>query len=410
MDTFIMNKLLETGLAERYAFLISQGILFLIMILCAFAAHRAARKILQHVILKIVQKTTNTWDDTFFEKNVFKHLAHLVPAFVIFLFSGFFEGIHLSLQRISIAYMAVTGIFVTMAILNSVDDIYKTFVVSREKPITGYLQVIKIFVYIIGFIIVFGVLIDRSPWTLLSGIGALTAVLLLIFKDSILGFVAGIQIAANNMVHIGDWIEMPQYNADGDVIDISLTTVKVQNWNKTITSIPVYAFVSNSFKNWRGMSESGGRRICRSVNIDISSIRICTETMIERFEKIYLITDYIRYKKTEIEAYNNEHSINTSIPVNSRRMTNIGTLRAYILLYLRNHPQINQDMTLIVRQLAPSETGVPMQIYAFSKDIAWANYEGIQSDIFDHIMAIIPEFDLRVFQNPTGSDFSKIIS
>ena len=212
------------------------------------------------------------------------------------------------------------------------------------------------------------------------------------------------------MVHIGDWIEMPQYNADGDVIDISLTTVKVQNWDKTITSIPVYAFVSNSFKNWRGMSESGGRRICRSVNIDISSIRICTETMIERFEKIYLIADYIRQKKTEIKAYNKEHRIDTSIPVNSRRMTNIGTLRAYILLYLRNHPHINQEMTLIVRQLAPSETGVPMQIYAFSKNIVWANYEGIQSDIFDHIMAIIPEFDLLVFQNPTGSDFSKIIS
>lgn len=410
MDTFIMSKLLETGLAERYAFLISQGILFLIMILCAFAAHSAARKILLHIILKIIQKTTNTWDDTFLKKNVFKSLAHFAPAFVIFLFSGFFEDIHLSLQRISIAYMAVTGIFVIMAVLNSVDDIYKTFVVSREKPITGYLQVIKIFVYIIGFIIVSGVLIDRSPWTLLSGIGALTAVLLLIFKDSILGFVAGIQIAANNMVHIGDWIDMPQYNADGDVIDISLTTVKVQNWDKTITSIPVYAFVSNSFKNWRGMSESGGRRICRSVNIDISSIRICTETMIERFEKIYLIADYIRHKKIEIKAYNKEHRIDTSIPVNSRRMTNIGTLRAYILFYLRNHPQINQEMTLIVRQLAPSETGVPMQIYAFSKDIVWANYEGIQSDIFDHIMAIIPEFGLRVFQNPTGSDFSKIIS
>jgi miniconductance mechanosensitive channel len=410
MDTFIMSKLLETGLAERYAFLISQGILFLIMVLCAFAAHRAARKILLHIILKIIQKTKNTWDDIFLKNNVFKNLAHLAPAFVIFSFSGFFGGIHLSLQRISIAYMAVTGIFVIMAVLNSVDDIYKTFVVSREKPITGYLQIIKIFVYIIGFILVFGVLIDRSPWTLLSGIGALTAVLLLIFKDSILGFVAGIQIAANNMVHIGDWIEMPQYNADGDVIDISLTTVKVQNWDKTISSIPVYAFVSNSFKNWRGMSESGGRRICRSVNIDISSIRICTETMIERFEKIYLIADYIRHKKTEIKAYNKEHRIDTSIPVNSRRMTNIGTLRAYILLYLRNHPQINQEMTLIVRQLAPSETGVPMQIYAFSKDIVWANYEGIQSDIFDHIMAIIPEFDLRVFQNPTGSDFSKIIS
>lgn len=410
MDTFIMSKLLETGLAEHYAFLISQGILFLIMILCAFAAHSAARKILLHIILKIIQKTTNTWDDTFLKKNVFKSLAHFAPAFVIFLFSGFFEDIHLSLQRISIAYMAVTGIFVIMAVLNSVDDIYKTFVVSREKPITGYLQVIKIFVYIIGFIIVSGVLIDRSPWTLLSGIGALTAVLLLIFKDSILGFVAGIQIAANNMVHIGDWIDMPQYNADGDVIDISLTTVKVQNWDKTITSIPVYAFVSNSFKNWRGMSESGGRRICRSVNIDISSIRICTETMIERFEKIYLIADYIRHKKIEIKAYNKEHRIDTSIPVNSRRMTNIGTLRAYILFYLRNHPQINQEMTLIVRQLAPSETGVPMQIYAFSKDIVWANYEGIQSDIFDHIMAIIPEFGLRVFQNPTGSDFSKIIS
>ncbi len=236
----------------------------------------------------------------------------------------------------------------------------------------------------------------------------MTAVLLLIFKDSILGLVAGIQISSNDMVRLGDWVEMPKHGADGDVIDISLTTVKIQNFDKTITTIPTYTMVSDSFKNWRGMSQSAGRRIKRNINIDMRSVKFCDESMLERFASFRHISEYIARKKDELTKFNAENGIDDSVLVNGRRMTNLGTFRAYLEGYLRNHPKINKDMTFLVRQLQPTETGLPIEIYVFCSDKIWANYEAIQADIFDHILAVIPEFDLKVFQNPTGADFEKL--
>ncbi len=239
--------------------------------------------------------------------------------------------------------------------------------------------------------------------------GVVASVLMLVFKDAILGFVAGIQLSANHMISRGDWIEMPKYGADGDVIDIALTTVKVQNWDKTITTIPTYALISDSFKNWRGMSESGGRRIKRSVMIDINTIRFCDDEMIERFAKTRYLADYIREKREELSAWNRKHHVDDGVAVNVRHLTNVGTFRAYILHYLRNHPKVNQEMTLLVRQLAPTANGLPIEIYCFSSDRAWANYEDIQADIFDHILAVAPEFGLRVFQLPSGSDLRSVV-
>jgi miniconductance mechanosensitive channel len=233
---------------------------------------------------------------------------------------------------------------------------------------------------------------------LLSGLGAVTAILLLLFRDTILGFVAGIQIAANRMVNTGDWISMPKFEADGEVLQVGLTTVKVQNWDKTITTIPTYALIAEPVKNWRGMSESGGRRIKRSINIDVQSVCFCDEQMIEEFAKIRYIKTYIQKKKDELQTFNSEQKIEIQDLVNSRRMTNIGTLRAYIQAYLSNHPKLNQDMTLMVRQLPPSELGLPLEIYCFSADKNWVNYEGIQADIFDHLLAILPVFKLRAYQ------------
>ena len=234
------------------------------------------------------------------------------------------------------------------------------------------------------------------------------AVLLLVFKDAILGFVAGIQLIANQMVAKGDWIEMPKYGADGDVTEIALTTVKVQNWDKTITTIPTYALIRESFKNWRGMKEAGGRRIKRTINIDLSTIKFCDEEMLNRFSKIKHIAEYIQFKKEELAAYNTEHEIDNTNLANGRRMTNVGTFRAYTVAYLKNHPMVSQDMTFLVRHLAPTEHGLPIEVYVFCTDTVWANYEGIQADIFDHLLAVVPEFDLKVFQSPSGTDFHQL--
>jgi miniconductance mechanosensitive channel len=260
----------------------------------------------------------------------------------------------------------------------------------------------------IGAILVISNLMGQSPVILLSGIGALSAVVMLVFKDSILGLVAGIQLTSNDMLRVGDWIEMPKYDADGSITDISLNTVKIQNWDKTITTIPTYAMISDSFKNWRGMQNSGGRRIKRSIYIDTNSISFCTPEMIEQFEKIQYLENYILTKQKEINDYNVRYKIDRSSLVNGRALTNIGVFRAYIQAYLEKHPGIHKEMTLMVRQLAPQETGLPIEIYAFTNKTEWAVYEGIQADIFDHILAIAPSFGLRIFQNPTGHDFKQL--
>lgn len=339
---------------------------------------------------------------------MFHNLSHLVPAIIIYYSAYVFPSYQALIEKAALTYMIVITITVLNALLNAFDTIYRSYEVSKIRPIKGYIQVAKIVLFIIGGIIVISSLIGQNPLIILSGLGALSAVLMLVFKDSILGLVAGVQLSSNDMVRVGDWIEMPKYNADGDVIDITLNTVKVMNFDKTITMIPSYALISDSFKNWRGMQVSGGRRIKRSVYIDTSSISFCTKEMIGEFQKIHYLTDYLETKLNEINEYNIEHHINTESIVNGRQLTNVGVFREYIHQYLRNHPKIHKDMTLIVRQLAPGDNGLPLEIYAFSNDITWSVYESVQADIFDHIFAVAPTFGLRAFQNPTGHDIVQL--
>jgi miniconductance mechanosensitive channel len=312
------------------------------------------------------------------------------------------------LENLTQVYMVLVVLLVIDAVLNALHEIYLNLPISRGRHIKGFVQVVKIIFYFIAVIMIISIFSGATPKVLLAGLGTMAAVLILVFRDTILGFVASIQLSANKMVNVGDWIAMPKYNADGDVIDISLTTVKVQNWDKTIATIPTYALVSESFNNWKGMEESGGRRIKRSINIDMKSVKFLDEEQIEKFSKFYVLKEYITKKKKEIKEYNESLNLDIQTVTNGRRMTNLGTFRVYLENYLHNHPKIHQEMTFLVRHLQPSETGIPLEIYVFSKDQAWANYEALQADIFDHILAIMPEFELRVFQNPTGDDFQKL--
>jgi miniconductance mechanosensitive channel len=292
--------------------------------------------------------------------------------------------------------------------LDVVNNVFKIKRSKNRVAIKGVSQVLKIIIYVILIIVIISFIIGKEPGAILAGLGAASAIILLIFKDTILGFVGGIQLTAYDMVKEGDWISLPQYGADGTVIDISLTTVKVQNWDKTISTIPTYSLVSDSMKNWRGMEESGGRRIKRAVKLDMTSVKFCSDEMLERFNKIDILKDYLKKTTAELEAYNKKMHISGDVLVNGRRQTNLGVFRAYLVAYLKNIPEINDKMTFIVRQLETSEKGIPMEIYVFSRIQSWVEYEAIQSDIFDHILAAIPEFDLRVFQEPTGADFRKL--
>jgi miniconductance mechanosensitive channel len=279
----------------------------------------------------------------------------------------------------------------------------------HDKPVASYTQLGKILIWAVGTLILASLIIGKNPLYMFTALGAVSAVLILVFKDTILGFIASIQLSVNNMIRIGDWVSIPKYGADGDVIEINLTTVKVRNWDNTISTVPTYSFISDSFKNWRGMQESGGRRIKRAVNLKISSIRLADEEMLQRFEKIELVRDYIKDRRELIARHNTEHRADTDASiVNGRRMTNIGIFRAYIRNYLARNTNLNQEMTGMVRQMDPTEHGVPLEIYCFSKIKTWVEYEIIQSDLFDHILAVVPHFDLEVFEVPAGSDFQKL--
>jgi len=398
--------LLKQGvtLSDSAAEYISWSGAALAIIFLAFAANYVAKRFLLAGISAFVKRSRTNWDDALLKHNVFTRLSHLAPALVFYFSASLFPPIQGTIERLSLVYMILAGLYAFNGFLNGVVDIYNSFEIAREKPIKGYVQIAMIIISVFAGIFALSTMLNRSPWPLLSGLGAMTAILLLIFKDSILGLVASVQLSVNDMVRIGDWIEMPKFNADGDVIDVSLHTVKVQNLDKTITTIPAYALIADSFKNWRGMNESGGRRIKRAINIDMTSVKFCTPEMLGRYEKFQLLTDYVRSKRKEIADYNAEHRIDTSELINGRNLTNIGTFRHYLVAYLRHHPKIHHDMTFLVRQLPPGEHGLPIEVYVFSSDQAWANYEAIQADIFDHILAVIPEFDLRVFQQPSGND------
>jgi miniconductance mechanosensitive channel len=382
------------------------------LLLLGVIADLVVKRQLIRLVRRVARRTTQQWDDLLLEHNVFGRLAQAVPALLLYfgvqwipdLGEEFLELI----QNLALAYLALMLTLAVGASLTAANEIYSRYPIAKDRPIKGFVQVTKIAVYVLGGVIVVSALLARSPVVLLTGFGAMTAIVLLIFKDTILSLVASIQLASLDMVRVGDWIEMPQYNADGDVIDVALHTVQVQNWDKTITTIPTHKLISESFKNWRGMSESGGRRIKRSVNIDVSSVRFLTEEEAETFKHLTLLRDYVDRKQAELAEYNANIEGPDSAKANLRRLTNLGTFRAYIWSYLRNHPDIHHDMTLLVRQLQPTESGMPIEIYCFTNTTEWSAYEGVQADIFDHILAQCGEFGLRVFQAPSGSDLQAL--
>jgi miniconductance mechanosensitive channel len=385
---------------------------FIIVFALIVLSYYLIKYVVVGIARRLSRRSSTTWDDALYKNRVFHKAVLFIPGLLLGSLAPYtineFPSALAWVMNATQIYLVFVTLATVNAFLNALYDIYQGFEVSKSKPIKGYLQVFKIIFFVIGIIIVISMLLGKSPVFLLGGLGAFSAVLLLIFKDPILGFVAGIQISANDMVRPGDWIVMGKSGADGVVTDISLTTVKVQNWDKTISTIPTYSLVSESFINWRGMEESGGRRIKRSINIDMNSVKFCSPEMLEKFQKISLVKDYILDTEKVLTDYNNKQGIDNSVLVNGRRQTNLGVFRAYFEAYLRNNPNIRQDMTFLVRQLQPAESGIPIEIYVFSKEQEWGVYENIQSDIFDHILAVIPEFELQVFQNPSGADLRRI--
>ena len=386
-----------------YQMLMAAGVLVLGLISYFVTKHFVLR-----ALLSLVQRTKTSLDDILLKKTFLRRLSYIAPIIIIYSFSDLFPFAEDLTSKISTALIWWILLLTGGGFLTGLGDVYQNLDISRGRPIKGYIQIVKLIIYLIGGIIIVSTFLGRSPLVLLSGFGAMTAVILLIFRHTILSFVASLQITSNDLVRIGDWIEMPKYGADGDVIEITLHAIQVQNWDKTITAIPTYKLMEESFKNWRGMQQSGGRRIKRAIFIDLDSIKFCDKDMIERFEGYHLISDYVKQKQEELGQYNIEHGINTEVLVNGRRMTNIGTFRAYVEAYLRSNSKIHQEMTFLIRQLAPGPNGLPMEIYVFTNDTVWARYEAIQSDIFDHILAVVPQFGLRIFQNPTGRDFGKL--
>ena len=406
-----VNKIPNIAGNEQW---VAVGVSCGIVMFCAIVAFVFAKRVLVHFIHKLFIKTSSDLDDILVRRRVFSRLAYLAPSWVIYkLMPALLVDYSVVASVLEIAVSIYFVLIVTLvldSIINSLMDVYRSFPVSRQIPIKSFGQVAKLVIYFIAVITIISLVIGESPLKLFAGLGAMTAVLMLIFKDPILGFVAGIQLSYNQMVGLGDWVEIPQHNADGDILEIGLTTVKVRNFDNTITTVPTQSLINESFKNWRGMQESTGRRIKRSIFIDVNSIGFCDDERIARYSKIDYINEYIEKKRDELAQYNAEHVNEEESLVNGRRITNVGTFRAYILAYLENHPQINQKLTVLVRQLSSSDAGLPIEIYAFSSEKNWIKYEAIQADIFDHLFAVASEFDLRVFQKPSGADFLKILN
>jgi len=407
----LTENLLELGLTTGMVESLVRGGLILLVLLLSWVAHRVSQGPINRSIEKFAHYTIQQWDDILVEKHIVKRILYFIPLILLYVLSSpILTGtslLPLSQTLISFLFL-IAGMMFLDAMLNALLAIYGKSAISKEISITPFVQVLKLVLYFVTGILLLSLLLQKTPLYFLSGLGALTAVLMFVFKDVLMGFVAGIQLIANKMVAPKDWIEMPKYGADGDVLEITLTTVKVQNFDNTITTIPTYALINESFKNWRNMNLSGGRRIKRYVNIDLGSIKFCSSEMLEQFKRIQLISQYIQNRQEEILVYNKKHQVDESTLVNGRRLTNIGVFRSYVEAYLRQHPMIHKDMTFLIRQLSPSENGLPIEIYVFCKDTNWTAYEAIQADIFDHILAVVPEFDLLVFQEPSGSDFQKI--
>lgn len=402
------------GFSEQWIIYYRLLFLTIFLIILSSLAFLITKRIFIHYLYKVFNKNSFAWDDLFFDTRAFDKLAHIVPAVIVRIMAPViysdFEQILPFILRLTDAYLIIVSMTVFFSILKVSEYGLSRHSAFKDKPLTSYFQLIRILLYIVTIILVLSVILGKSPVYFLSAFGAMTAILLLVFKDTILGLVASVQMSSNDMVRVGDWVEMPKFNADGDVIDINLNTVKVQNWDKTITTIPTYYFITDSFKNWRGMQQSGGRRIKRAIFIDVHSVELVDAEMREKFKKIQLISDYMKNRQKEIEDYNIQNNIDTSVLINGRRMTNLGVFRRYIENYLKTHPRINQDMTIMVRQLANENKGIPMEIYCFTNTIDWEEYESIQSDIFDHLYSTSTYFDVEVFQEPGGKDFATALN
>ncbi len=376
------------------------------VILEAFIAYGISGFFIRKIIFKIVVKTKSKWDDIFFESNIFSRAALIIPLIIIHYQSDLFAKFAPLISKLTLSMIAVVFFLIFESFLTSLNNIYETYSHSKERPLKGYIQIVKIFGFVINLIIIISLLLEKSPSIILSGLGALTAVLMLVFKDTLLSFTASLQITFGKIIRINDWIEAPTFNADGEVLEISLYQIKIRNWDKTITSIPTHKILDSSFKNWRGMSETGVRRVKKSFRINTDSISFIDEHMMDRFRNNNFLKEYIAKKQKDIKNQIFNDADNQDIK-NNRRITNLGTFRAYIFQYLQKHPVVSSDNTLIVRYLEPTECGVPFEVYFFLSETRWNVYEEIQANIFDHILAIIPEFELSIFQNPTDKMFLK---
>jgi len=405
----LLNEIfLDLNFLELYARLMAVLLTFMTIIVVAVIIHWVTKIITIRIIHQLVEKSKTDWDDFLLKRKVFQSASHLTSALVLYYSGNFSEIPEVTsfIAMITNIYFVIIFVKVVSGVLHSANDIYLTTPFAATRSIKGYIQLVMILVYFVAAIFIIAVIFNKSPLVLLGGLSAIAAVLLLIFKDTILGLVASIQLSANKMLKPGDWIEVPKHGANGTVVDISLNTVKVQNGDKTIVTIPTYSLVIDSFMNWSGMEESEGRRIKRSINIDMKSVRFCDDKMLDKFQKFRLLGNYVTEKQIEISEHNKSLGIEDLSVPNGRRQTNLGVFRKYLEEYLKNNVNINLDMIFMVRHLQPSETGLPIEIYAFCREKQLKNYESIQADIFDHILAVIPEFELEVFQSPSGNNIT----
>ncbi len=406
---------MKCGLDSLWADRIDLPLTIALLIGFAYLVDFISRAILLNLLVKVAKKTKVIWDDILVEQGVVVYACRIIAPVIIYasintIDEEFSVGV-VNIMRIVVSiYIVITILQLINSLLKSVYQFYDSKETDRKRPLKGLLQTGQVILWALGTIVIIGLIFDKSPLTLLGGIGASAAVLMLVFKDSILGLVSGVQLSAQDMLKVGDWIVVPKYGADGTVLEVTLNTVKVQNWDNTIVTLPPYALVSGAFQNWKGMEQGGGRRVKRHVNIDMTSVKFCTPEMIEKFKKIELLKGYLEETQKEIDEYNKANNVDTSIEVNGIHQTNLGVFRAYLNAYLAASPKVNHDMTFMVRQLQPTQDGIPIEIYFFSKIKSWVQYEGVQADVFDHVLSIVPMFELEIFQSPTGKDIVRAMS
>ena len=404
----LIALLVSGGLGDSSAIWIGELMMLIALILLSVLGYFVVKKIMELLLIPLVKKSDNKIDDLLIKHHFFNKVSYLVPAWILYAFN---DNIISNLAVNDLIHTFIEGFFVinvvllVNSILSTINDLYDQFDYARDHPMKAVFQVLKILSWVVGGLMIIGVILEKDLSALVVSLGAVSAILLLVFKDPILGLVGGFQLIFNKMLSIGDWIEMPKFGADGTVLEINLTTVKVQNWDKTVVTLPTYNLITDSFKNWKGMEESGGRRIKRSIHLDMDSVKFVDQVFLDKMNKIQVLKPYLERKEKELQDFNVHQETESSSIINGRRQTNIGIFRAYLESYLHNRTDVRNDMTFLIRQLQSTDKGLPIEIYIFVKTIEWAEYEAIQADIFDHVMAALPEFDLRVFQLPNNSGF-----